>query len=75
MKEDLIGDLWQVVVGHIAEKQRDDVAAEFVNILLDYGIKESVIESLLGVDPHLDSAVEYAIDDEVIEDDDEYYGD
>jgi len=74
MKEDLIGDLWQVVVGHIPEKQREDVAAEFINILLDYGIKESVIESLLGVDPHLDSAVEYAIDDEVI-DDDEYYED
>ena len=75
MKEDLIGDLWQVVVGHIPEKQREDVASEFVNILLDYGIKESVIESLLGVDPHLDSAVEYAIDDEVIDDDDEYYED
>ena len=75
MKEDLIGDLWQVVVGHIPENQKDDVAAEFINTLLDYDIKESVIESLLGVDPHLDSAVEYAIDDEVIDDDDEYYED
>lgn len=76
MNEDLIADLWQVVVGHIPDKQKDDVAAEFVNTLLDYGIKESVLESLLGVDPHLDGAVEYAIDDEVIDDDDdEYYED
>jgi len=46
MKEDLIADLWHVVIGHIPEKQRPDVATDFVNTLLDYGIKESVLDSL-----------------------------
>jgi hypothetical protein len=73
MKDDLIADLWSVVVEHIPEKHRADVAADFVNTLLDYGIKESVLESLLGVDPFLDTAIEYAIDGEEIEEDVDSY--
>jgi hypothetical protein len=75
MKEDLIADLWSVVVEHIPEKQRADVAADFVNTLLDYGIKDSVLESLQGIDPYLDDAIEYAIDGEEIENDEDYYED
>ena len=73
MKEDLIADLWLLVVGHIPDKQRADVASDFVNTLLDYGIKESVLDSLQGVDPYLDEAIAYAIDGEEIEDDADRY--
>ena len=76
MKEDLIADLWNSVIEHIPEKSRSDVASDFVNTLLDHGIKDSTIESLLGVDPYLDQAIEYAIDgEEIVEDDDGYYED
>lgn len=78
MKEDLIADLWTLVVEHIPEKYRKDVAADFINTLLDYGIKDSVLDSLQGVDPYLDDAIQYAIDGEEIEEDygdDEYYED
>ena len=75
MKEDLIADLWTVVVEHIPEKQKPAVATDFVNTLLDYGIKDSVLESLQGIDPYLDDAIEYAIDGEEIEDDEDYYED
>jgi hypothetical protein len=52
------------------------LAADFVNTLLDYGIKESVLQSLLGVDGYLDDAINYAIDGEDIDDEDpEYYED
>ena len=73
MKDDLIADLWHVVVEHIPEKHRKDVASDFVNTLTDYGIKDSVLESLMGIDPYLDSAIEYVIDGEDIEDEDDYY--
>ena len=73
MKEDLIADLWSVVVEHIPEKQRKDVAADFVNTLLDYGIKESVLESLMGVDPYLDQAIEYAVDGEEYGEEEDHY--
>jgi hypothetical protein len=76
MKEDLIADLWTLVVGHIPEKDRKDTASDFVNTLLDYGIKESVLESLQGVDPYLDDAIHYVIDGEEIEEEqDDYYED
>ena len=73
MKEDLIADIWTLVVEHIPEKARADVAADFVNTLLDYGIKDTVLESLQGIDPYLDDAVNYAIDGEEIEEDFEGY--
>ena len=75
MKEDLIADIWTLVIEHIPEKHRKDLAADFVNTLLDYGIKESTLQGLLGVDEYLDDAVEYAIDGEEIEEDDDYYED
>ena len=75
MKEDLIADIWTLVIEHIPEKYRKDTAADFVNTLLDYGIKDSVLESLMGVDPYLDDAIQYAIDGEEIEDDEDYYED
>lgn len=64
MKEDLIADLWHVMSEHIPEKQKKDVAFDFVNVLLDYGIKESVLSSMQGIDPHLDEAIEYSLDAE-----------
>jgi hypothetical protein len=74
MKEDLIADIWTLMVEHIPEKNRANVASDFVNTLLDYGVKDSVLESLQGVDPYLDDAIVYAIDGEEI-DSDEYYED
>lgn len=74
MKEDLIADIWTLVVEHIPEKHRKDVAADFVNTLLDYGIKESTLQSLQGIDSYLDDAIDYAIDDEEIEEEAEEYG-
>jgi len=78
MRDDLIADIWTLVVEHIPEKHRKDVAADFVNTLLDYGIKETVLESLQGVDAYLDQAIEYACDGEDLsdhEDDNEDYED
>jgi hypothetical protein len=75
MKEDLIADIWTLVIEHIPEKHRKDLAADFVNTLLDYGIKESTLQSLVGVDGYLDDAIDYAIDGEEIEEEDDYYED
>ena len=76
MKEGLIADIWTLVIEHIPEKHRKDLAADFVNTLLDYGIKESVLKDLTGVDSYLDEAITYVIDGEEIDDEDpEYYED
>lgn len=73
MNEDLIADVWTMIVEKLPEKVRDEAAMEYVNLLLDHDIKESALANLEGIDPHLDTAIEYAIDGEEIESDDDYY--
>jgi len=75
MNEDLIADVWTMIVEKLPEKTRDEAAMEYVNLLLDHGIKESALANLEGIDPHLDTAIEYAIDGEDIESDDYYKDD
>jgi hypothetical protein len=70
MKEDLIADLWTVIVEHISEKHRKDVAGDYINTLLDHGVKETVIQDLVGIDTYLDHAIEYVLDNNNAVDDD-----
>ena len=72
MNEDLIADIWTTMIERLPEKIRADAATEYVNLLLDHGIKESALANLEGIDPYLDVALEYAIDGEDIESDDYY---
>lgn len=77
MNDDLIADIWTVLVEHILEKHRSDAATEYVNALLDHGVKESAVTDMLGIDPYLDVAIRYAVDGEEseIDDEDDYYED
>jgi len=75
MKDDLIADIWNVMSEHIPEKFKKDVAADFVSTLLDYGVKESVLDNLLGIDPFLDEAIEYSLDGEDYSNDEDSYDD
>ena len=75
MNEDLIADIWTTMIERLPEKVKADAAMEYVNLLLDHGIKESALANLEGIDPHLDVAIEYAIDGEEIESEDEGYYD
>ena len=69
MNDDLIADVWTVLLEHIPEKHRDNAAAEYVNVLLDHGVKDSVLTELLGVDAYLDKAIHYSVDEEEAEED------
>ena len=64
MNHELLADLWNVTADRIPEKYKADVEQEFVTTLLDYGINESVIEQLTGIDTYLDTAIEYAVDED-----------
>ena len=68
MNQNLLADIWNVLSDHIPEKVKGDVAQEFVTTQLDYGIAESTLEGMLGIDTYLDTAIEYAIDEEPGED-------
>ena len=63
MKEDLIADMWQTIVEFVPEKHKKDLASGYVDTLLDHGVSASTLDNLLGVDPYLDQAIEYATND------------
>lgn len=63
MKEELIADLWTVVVEHIPERHRKNVAADFVNTLVEYNTKDDELRTLIGIDSYLDTAIHVVVDD------------
>jgi len=72
MNQDLLADLWNLMSEHIPEKEKESVAQEYINLLLDYGVSESTVEGLFGIDTYLDGAVEYALDEQDDDDSDEW---
>jgi len=78
MEEALIIEVWDTFRDYIPEKSRETAASQFVDFIIGKDVELSVLESLLGYDPHLDSAIEVAIKefkDEDEEDEEDYdYG-
>jgi hypothetical protein len=70
MQQDLIADIWNIMAEHLPEAKKQDLAQEYINTLLDYGVSEQVLEGVFGIDTYLDNAVEYVIDEEEIAEDD-----
>lgn len=70
MKEELITDVWTVLVEYIPEKQRRNAAIDYINTLQDHGVRDNVLDGAIGVDSHLDFAIKDAIDYDDDEDDD-----
>jgi hypothetical protein len=68
----MLADIWNVLSDKIAEKDKADAAQEYVNTLLDYDVPESTLEGMIGIDTYLDSALEYALEDEPLDDDEEW---
>jgi len=72
MNSNMLADIWNVLSDKIAEKDKADAAQEYVNTLLDYDVPESTLEGMIGIDTYLDSALEYALEDEPLDDDEEW---
>jgi hypothetical protein len=73
MEEDLIIEIWDTFKEYVPEKTRDNAAAHFIDFLIGRDVEMSVIESLSGFDPHLDTAIETVMDEEngYVDDEDE----
>jgi hypothetical protein len=77
MEEQLIFEIWDTFRDNIPEKGRDTAAAQFVDFLVNKDVDAEALESLLGYDPNLDSAIgvvlaEFRDDGEIDDDDDRY---
>lgn len=76
MDDTLIIEIWDTFKDYIPEKNRDNAATVFVDFLVSKDVDDVVMESLLGYDSHLDSAIavvldEYRSDDVDLDDYDE----
>ena len=76
MEEDLIIGVWDTFKDYVPEKNRETAATHFVDFLIGQDVELSVLESVMGFDPHLDSAIQLIVDefnDENLIDDDDIY--
>lgn len=70
MNTEFLADLWSTIVDYVPENKRKDLAYNYINILTDFDVQVGTIEGMMGIDSHLDNAIEYAIDNESDEADD-----
>jgi hypothetical protein len=73
MTEHQLADIWMLFKEHIDKKLQEVVAERYVDLLADYGISDKIFEGATGVDDVLDTAIEYYLDqeDDDIEEDEE----
>ena len=72
LNESQIGDIWLLFADYIDKKQLEGAAERFVDLLADYGVSGRVLSAATGVDSTLDQAIDYYLDEDADEEDDDY---
>lgn len=62
MNEAQIADIWNLFKEYLDKKQIDIAAEKFIDLLADYGIDDITFKELLGNDKYLDYAINYYLD-------------
>lgn len=63
LNETQIGDVWLLFADSIDKKHLDDVAERYVELLVDNGVTDRTLQHATGVDPVLDQAIQYYLED------------
>jgi hypothetical protein len=70
LNEQQIGDIWVFFSEYIDKKQLEAAAERYVDLLADFGVTDRIMQAATGVEPTLDQAIEYYLDEEDDEDED-----
>ena len=70
MNDDFVGDVWTIFKEYFDKKHIELAAEKFVDTLIDYGMTDDRLQDLLGLDKHLDNAIQYYL--ELDEDSNDY---
>jgi hypothetical protein len=76
LNESQIGDIWILFSDFMEKKQLEAAAERYVDLLADYGVSDRALSAATGVDPILDQAIDYYLDepsDDSVDDDDDDY--
>lgn len=68
MNENQIADIWLLFKEYVDKKNLDVAAERFVDLLVDHGVTDKMLEAVVGHDEALDEAIEYYLDDGTEED-------
>lgn len=67
MNENQIADIWMLFKEYVDKKAIDALAERYVDLLADHGISDKTLESSIGYDEGLDTAIEYYLDQDTEE--------
>jgi hypothetical protein len=68
LNESQIADIWIMFKEYIDKKQLDIVAEKYVDLLADYGVRDEVLEEVIGTDNELDDAINYYLENDYSDD-------
>ena len=71
MSEEEIIDFWNLFKDYMDKKQMDLAAERYVDLLVDYGVEDDQLVSALGHHAVLDQAINYYLDIDEDDEDDE----
>jgi hypothetical protein len=72
MNEDLYSDVWMLFKEYLDKKNIDLAAEKYVDMLIDYGVNDIQLKEMLGAEKNLDSAIQYYLEMDKDDSDDEW---
>ena len=70
MEEDLIIEVWDIFREYVPDKNKETAANHYIDFLVGKDVELSVLEGLMGYDPHLDDAIQLVVDENKDDSDD-----
>ena len=69
LNETQIADVWLMFADYIDKKQAEAAAERYIELLADFGATDRTFQGVTGIDPILDQAITYYLEDNSDEDD------
>lgn len=63
LNETQIGEVWLLFADYLDKKQVETVAERYIELLVDHGVTDRTLQHSMGVDPYLDQAISYYLED------------
>jgi hypothetical protein len=71
MNEELVADIWTLLKPFLDKKQVELAAEKYVDTLIDYGMDDTQLQDILGIDKDLDYAITYYLEMDEVDIDEE----
>jgi len=62
MDEEFVADIWMLFKEYLDKKHIELAAEKYVDTLIDYGLADDQLQVMLGNEKHLDYAIQYYLE-------------